>query len=152
MKKLSFILCLLLLVPLGCSRSERTQLPAPAALFDEISTAAQLPAMTDVAADFLETDTGIDPAACDGAVYFLLELGTAPDEIIIVRAKTEADAADIMTRLENRLAYKEESAQVYLTEYLPMIQNGVVRRDGLTVSLIVSDQMEAILKVYDNYQ
>lgn len=46
--------------------------------------------------------------------------------------------------------YKQESGQLYLTEYQPVLQAGIVRRDGLTVSLIVSDQLEDIMRVYDS--
>ena len=37
---------------------------------------------------------------------------------------------------------KEKAAQVYLTEYMPIIQQGTVRKDGLTISLIVADKAE----------
>ena len=47
------------------------------------------------------------------------------------------------------LDYKQECGRLYLTEYQPMLRAGVIRRDGLTVSLIVSGQVEEILRVYD---
>lgn len=73
----------------------------------------------------------------------------APDEIIIVQRKDNETAENAQELLEKRLEYKQESGQLYLTEYQPILQAGIVQRDGLTGSLIVSGQVEEILLVYD---
>ena len=126
-------------------------LPTPSEMFTAIQAAVELPEMVDVADELMEENTGIALSDCDSAVYCILEVGLAPDEIVIVRAKDNAAAAVIQEKLEKRLEYKEKSAENYLTEYLPIIKNGVVRRDGLTVSLIVSEQSAQIIEVYDNW-
>ena len=97
----------------------------------------------------LEALTGIGPDSYDGAVCYRLCEGTAPDEIIIVQGKDNETAEKAQELLEKRLEYKQESGQLYLTEYQPMLQSGIVRRDGQTISLIVSRQVEEILLVYD---
>ena len=151
MKRVLIFLVSLILLLSACA-PQAAQLPAPDELFQQLCQAAELPPMMDVAADFLLDDTGIDPADCDGAVYYLQEMGTSPDEIIIVRLKDDAAAADALQRLQDRLTAKEEAAHVYLTEYLPVIEKGFVRRDGLTVSLVVSEHSDALAAVFDSFQ
>lgn len=131
----------------GCAAPAR-ELPPPAQLFAAIQTQVELPEMVDTAGTDLEALTGIGPDRCDGAVCLRLREGTAPDEIIIVRGQDEEAAGEIQERLEKRLEYKRESGKLYLTQYQPMLQAGVVRRDGLTVSLIVSERAEEIERVY----
>ncbi|MDR1069392.1 MAG: hypothetical protein LBL37_01200 [Gracilibacteraceae bacterium] len=48
------------------------------------------------------------------------------------------------------MAYKQKSAEEYLTENLPAISKGVVRRDGLTVALLVAEEIEAAQTAYAN--
>ena len=60
-------------------------------------------------------------------------------------------AQKIQQKLENRLDYKRQSTEQYFTEYQPMVQAGVVRLDGLVVSLIVSDQVDEIIDVFIQY-
>lgn len=136
----------LLLLP-GCG--EEKELPPPAELLAAIQEEVALPAMIDVAATDLEALTGIGPDAYDSAVCYLPAEGIAPEELIIVLARDDQAAEEVQRLLEARLDYKLRSVQVYLTEYQPMVQAGVVRRDGLTVSLIVSQQVEDIVQVYD---
>lgn len=138
---------LALLLP-GCGAKAR-ELPSPAQLLAAVQAGAELPEMVDTAETELEALTGIGPDRYDGAVCCRLSEGTAPDEFIIVRGRDEKAAGEIQKLLEKRLEYKRESGKLYLTEYQPMLQAGVVRRDGLTVSLIVSEQVDAVMRVYD---
>ena len=140
------------LFPLCACSAPAAELPAPEELFAAIINTVELPEMTDVADDYLESVLGLFPEDCDGAVYYLLAEGIAPDEIVIIRAKDVSSAKDIQKKLEDRLDYKEQAAQLYLTEYTPVIQAGIVRRDGLTLSLIVSEQVEQIVQVYEQYK
>ena len=143
---------LLLVALLSSCSAKEVNLPPPSEMFIAIGSAVGLPEMVDVVDELMEENTGIEPSDYDNAVYLILEVGLAPDEIVIVRAKDNAAAAAIQEKLEKRLAYKEKSAENYLTEYLPMIKNGVVRRDGLTISLIVSEHSAQIVEIYDNWK
>ena len=149
MRKRLWVLLVLALLLSGCGSREK-ELPAPAELFATIQADVDLPEMIDTAETDLEALTGIGPDSYDSAVCYRLCEGTAPDEIIIVRSWDEETAGSIQELLEKRLDYKQESGQLYLTEYQPILQAGIVRRDGLTVSLIVSDQVEDIMRVYDS--
>lgn len=142
---------LFILVLCACSPKE-TELPLPGELFDQISASAQLPEMIDTAADMLQANTGIAPEDYTEAVYYIPAEGMAADEIIIIRARDSAGVSAIEEKLKSWLTYREESAQVYLTEYMPLIKSGIIRSDGLTVSLIVSEQVEAILEVYNSFK
>lgn len=153
MKKIKVFVVALVMLLTACG-AEKSVLssPEPAALFSQIEQTGSVSGMVDVAATFLEDELGITAEEYESAVYYLVEAGLAPDEIVIVKAKDEAAAVQIREKLEDRLAYKEESAQLYLTEFMPVIQNGVVRQDGLTVSLLVSEQVEQIEEVYRQYE
>lgn len=135
----------------GC-RSETQELPPPAELFSAIQAKVELPKMVDTAETDLEALTGIESDTYDCAVCYRLYEGTAPDEIIIVHARDNEMSREIQLLLEKRLGYKRESGKLYLTEYQPMLQAGIVRREGLTVSLIVSGQIEEILQLYDDLE
>lgn len=148
MRRYLIVLGVLALLLSGC-RTQAGELPPPAELFAAIQADVDLPELVDTAETDLEALTGVGPEAYDSAVCYRLREGTAPDELIIVRAASAEDADQIQELLEQRLDYKREAGTLYLTEYQPMLQAGVVRRDGLTVSLIVSGQVEEILRVYD---
>lgn len=143
------IAILLILLLSACGAAE---LPEPQALLDEIRERVALPEFTLLPGDYLEDYTGIAQDDYESAVYCLRSEGLSPDEIAILRAKDSAAAAEIEAKLRARLERKETEAQGYLTEFLPVIREGVVRRDGLTVSLIVSDKVAEIEAVYDRYR
>lgn len=140
------LVALALLLP-GCGA--QTQAPPPAALFAALQAEVALPEMVNTVETELEALTGIRRDSYDSAVCYRLCAGTAPDEIIIVRSRDETAAGEIQARLERRLEYKRESGALYLTEHQAVLQAGEVRRDGLTVSLIVSSQADQIWRVYD---
>ena len=141
-----------IIVGLSACSPRQAELPEPDQLFEAIRQAVQLPEMVDVAADMLEANTGIASGKYVGAAYYIPMDSIAPEEIILIRAVDDAAAFDIQEKLESYLDYRIESARVYLTEHMPVLQAGVVRRDGLTVSLIVSEQVSEIASVYDSWQ
>ena len=150
MRRLTAFATALLLLLAACE-TQKNELPQPAELFEEIQAEAGLAGMVDVAADLLEANTGIAPEDYTAAVYDIPEVSTAPDEIVILRAADRAAAERIREKLESYRDYRIEAAQTYLTEHMPVLQKAVVRTDGLTVSLIISERVEDIVKVYDNY-
>ena len=152
MKILKLLTVCLVLAGLTACSAGKAELPEPSELYEEIQASVELPAMSDVAEYMLEANTGITPEEYDSAVYYIPDEGMAPDQIIIVRAKDEAGAAGVEEKLKSWLTYQEEGSRMYLTEYMPLFQAGEVRRDGLTVSLIVSAQVDEIVKVSQTYQ
>ena len=141
---------LLIAAGLSACSARQAELPEPGPLFEMIRQSVHLPEMVDVAADMLEDNTGITAAEYVSAAYYIPADSIVPEEIILIRAVDAAAALAIQEKLESYLAYRVESARVYLTEYMPVLQAGVVRRDGLTVSLIVSEQVSGIISVYES--
>jgi hypothetical protein len=133
----------------GCSR-KAAELPEPGVLYSAVETAAGLSEMIELSSDELLDLTGIADDQYSVVAAYQTGLGMLPDEVIIVRAADADNAADIEAKLKNRLAYKKKSAEVYLTENLPIIEAGVVRRDGLTVALIVAEDIDSAIKTYEN--
>ena len=151
MKKYLPILLLLTMILSGC-RLETQELPPPTELFAAIQAKVELPKMVNTAETDLEALIGIESDTYDSAVCYRLYEGTAPDEIIIVHARDNEMSREIQLLLEKRLGYKRESGELYLTEYQPMLRDGVVRLDGLTVSLIVSERADEIVQIYNALQ
>lgn len=148
-KKLRRIFAAFLIVAgLSACSAQQSELPEPNQLFETIRQTVRLPEMVDVTDDMLEADTGISADEYTAAVYYIPMDSIVPEEIILIRAVDDAAALDVQKKLESYLDYWIESARVYLTEYMPVLQAGVVRRDGLTVSLIVSQQVSEIVSVY----
>lgn len=144
-----FAIGLLLAAILTACANQKAALPSPAQLFEELENSVSLPKMSEVSAYMLEENTGISSEDYEEAVYYILEAGMAPDQIIIVLANDETSAAAVEEKLQSWLDYQIKASQNYLTEYMPLLQAGVVRRDGLTVSLIVSPDVEEILSFYN---
>lgn len=149
MKKL-FVLLVLILVFTSCT-SYKPSLPSPTDLFEEISEDAGITYMYDMTDEMLEDVIGISPEIYSDAIYMTPGTGISPEEVIIVIGNTDDDADFIEEKLNKRLAYIEKSAENYLIEEMPMIEKAVIRRDGLTVSLIVSPNVDAISEVYNKY-
>ena len=147
-KQILVLLALALLLLPGCGEKE-AESPEPAKLYAAICEHADLPEdMADMTGELLEDATGISPEMYESAVYCLVETGLTPDEIAIVKADDEESAGEIQNLLEKRLAYKRKAAENYLTEFMPVLKAGTVRRDGLTVSLLVTEDMEGVLSAF----
>ncbi|MDR1589147.1 MAG: DUF4358 domain-containing protein [Oscillospiraceae bacterium] len=149
MKKIIIAAALMILLT-SCAAKDAS-LPDPADLYAAIESAVELPEMIDVTGEYLEPTIGVEAIEYDSAVYYIPPVGVTPDEIVIVKAKDTAAAKIIQEKFETRLAYKAKSAENYLTEYLPIINDGVIRRDGLIVSLIVTDKAAQIVEIFNNY-
>lgn len=149
MKKL-FVLLLLVFILVSCT-VDKSELPSPTELFSEISEDAGITYMYDMTDEMLEDVVGIAPDVYSDAVYMTPGTGISPEEVIIVKGNTEADADLIEEKLNKRLTYIKKSVENYLIEEMPMIEKAVIRRDGLTVSLIVSPNVQGIIEIYDKY-
>ncbi len=151
MKKVqtALILLVLLLLPAcGTSQKETTSSPSPQDLYETIIQSVDLPEMADVTADYLEAKIGISEDLYEAAAYYIPMESSELHELIFVQAVDEAAAATVKEKLDTYLDYRESDAQNYQTELLPIIQAAEVRQDGLTVSLILSPQSDAILAAF----
>lgn len=145
------VIGLLLVLLLAACSGQKADLPPPSQLFAALQADLSLPEMSEVSAYMLEENTGISSEHYQEAVYYILEAGMSPDQIIIILAKDEPSAKAMEEQLQSWLDHQIKSSQTYLTEYMPLLQAGVIRRDGLTVSLIVSPFAEKIVSLYEKF-
>jgi hypothetical protein len=150
MKKLILLILTVSLICLASCSAEK-ELPAPSDLFSAIESEIGSLSMVDLADEMLEGDTGISPDQYSSAVYCLSMAGNSPEEIIIVAAIDAENAKDIEAKLNARFENKAEAVKKYLTEHQTVVNSTVVRRDGLTVSLICSEQVDKIVEIYGKY-
>jgi hypothetical protein len=148
-RKSVIVAVLITVMMVGCSKTA-LELPEPSVLYSAVESAAALSEMIELSSDELLDLTGIADDQYSAVAAYQTGLGMLPDEIVVLRAVDATNAADIETKLKDRLAYKKKSAEAYLTENLPTINAGVVRRDGLTVALIVTEDIASALKAYEN--
>lgn len=144
MKRLLLIFMLVFIVSCGEIES-----PDPHKLYDEISQNVSLGEMYDMTDEMLEDTIGITSDLYDSAVYMTPGTGISPEELIIVKAADTNSAERVEELLQNRLAYIKKCAENYLIEEMPIIEKAVIRRDGLTVSLIVSSMSAEIVEIYN---
>lgn len=145
------IICLGLLICLissGCSK-KASELPEPDVIYSAIMAAAELHEMIELTSEELQNVIGIDPTDYTSFAAYQAGWGMSPDEIIIVRALDESRADEIEEKLNARVEYKKKSFEVYLVENQPIVNSAVVRRDGVTVAMLITENIEAAIIAYD---
>ncbi len=76
-------------------------------------------------------------------------VGTSADEIVIIEAIDASTAAKILEGAEARLEDKLRQAEGYLPEEYAIIEQGVVRKDGNYVALIVTADVDTVIAAYE---
>ncbi len=140
---MSLALCLLLS---GCAPQAKQ--PKAADVYAAIQAANLLPDMVAVPEGSLLDFYGIDSAWYQDAVFMLAADSLRADEVIILRAKETAAAAQIEKMLGERMAAKAEEALGYSPEQHAIILRGKLIREGLNLALLVSPQIEQLQAVY----
>lgn len=74
--------------------------------------------------------------------------GVNQEEIVLVKATDDANAASVKEKLDNRFNSKLNQNKNYNAEQAKMIEGCKVEQNGLYVSMIVSDNAEQITKIY----
>jgi len=148
MKRILSIVIIAAFIMTGCAKTA-AEIPSPAEVYTLISEEVELPEMVLLPQDLLSDYYGIEPEQYNEALSYTSRSTDIPDEIVIIKAASENDAKVILERLNTRLAFKEKSAANYFAETLVSIKNGIVRQDGLTVSLLVSGDIDKITAIYD---
>ena len=74
--------------------------------------------------------------------------GVNQEEIVLVKAADDTNAAAIKEKLDNRFNSKLNQNKNYNAEQAKMIEGCKVEQNGLYVSMIVSDNAEQITKIY----
>ena len=147
-KTIAFFAGLLLLFASCAAKAPPADISDPSALYEAIAGAAGISDMLALSEEELLYMIGVEPDQYTAYAAYTASSGTSPEEILIFRASDEASKEQILETLQNRLRYKQDSAAQYLTENQGILRDGVVRADGLTVSLIVTENIAAALSVY----
>jgi len=142
------VILLLLCLTAGCASDTDAALPAPGELYASISELPDFPEMLELTDEEILYMIGIEPHQYTEAAAYTALSGTSPEEILIFLAADEENADLIEQALRDRLQYKRDSARLYLSENQPLLDAGTVRRDNLTVSLLVIRNADEVLKLY----
>ena len=148
MKKFVLIMAVMLLLGACAAKTPAADVSDPSEVYSAMTEVTDLSEMFPMTADDLLFMIGIEPEWYTASASYMSGEGTSPEEVIILRAADQSAADDIMEMLQSRLQYKQDSAAQYLTENQPILEKGIVRMDGLTVSLIVLADIESALSVY----
>jgi len=148
MKVRLVLLAAALLLSACTAKHPAADLSDPAALYSAMTEVTELGDMFALTDEDLLYMIGVDPQWYTSCAAYMASEGTSPEEILIFRAADAASAERILETLENRLQYKRACAAQYLVENQSLLRDGVVRADGLTVSLIVTEDIEAVHSVY----
>lgn len=102
--------------------------------FDDVST--------------LERFYGITEDQVDEFAGGVNNSGVKMEEIVLVKAKDSAAASDIAEKLNNRLSSKLNETKNYNPEQYAIVEKSSVDTDNLYVSLIISENVEGMKKLY----
>ncbi len=130
----------------GCAKN--TDTPPPETLYDAVAGAAGLTEMVRYTPEELAGLTGIEPDEYSAIAAYVTSQGMGADEIIIVLATDNESAGRIEELLSNRLEYLRDSAVNYQPERLPIFDSAQIRRDGLTVAMLITENIDAAVDAY----
>ena len=71
------------------------------------------------------------------------------DEVVLIEARDQSAADRAYQLLEERLRVKANEARNYSPEQYAIIQQGILKREGLNLLLLVSPQADALYAVYN---
>lgn len=150
MKKQIFIIVLAATMLISCAGAPESELPQPAEIYDRIFESINLPEMIDLPSELFSDYYGIEPEQFESAIAYRSVNGLLPDEIIIIKAVNKSESDKVYKQLKEWLEYKEKSAENYLFETISTIRDGVIRQDGLTVSMIVCEDIDEVVEIYES--
>lgn len=96
----------------------------------------------------MERYYGITEEMAEEFVGCISASGVNQEEIVLVKAPDEVKANAVKACLENRYQAKLNQTKNYEPEQAAMIENCSVEQDGLYVSMILSENADAITKIY----
>ncbi|MDR1299984.1 MAG: DUF4358 domain-containing protein [Oscillospiraceae bacterium] len=147
--KLAVLTALLLALP-SCAK-DAIDLPAPQSVYAEIASSVDMPEMVEMTADEMADYLGLEASDYSDFAYYTCLIATQPDEVAVIAAVDGGAAGRVKQKLQDRLDYKEKSAENYLPENIPIIKKAIIRQDGLTASMLVSADAEDMAAVYSSF-
>lgn len=104
--------------------------------------------MDDMSAKRLERLTGLSDAEMADFAGMICTNGVSQDQMIFIKAKTEADVATIVEKLKAHHESQYSVTKNYNPEQAVLFENSDVETDGLYVSLVISPDADKINEIY----
>lgn len=147
-KLLILILTLMLSVTMfGCGKAKEVNLTET---YAQMTAGIDIPEMTTVSTeDALMSYYGINSADVKQCVAYICSTGIDADEIVLIEAVDENAADRIKISLDNRYSSQLARYKDYLPDQAAVIEACEVTQKGNYVSMIISPDAEAMVKIYD---
>lgn len=105
----------------------------PSEKAQELLAAVKFPEMVSKDMEFAEVTYGITSDMVSEHVLYICGSAAMPDEFGIFTAKSADAAAEIKTKLENRIAYQKETYTTYTPDEVYKLDDSFVEVNGNTV-------------------
>ena len=121
-------------------------------IFNEVKAEVKFPEMIEyTSADQLDRRYGITEDMIDDYAGGIEAASVTTNEIVLVKAKDDAAADDIETKLQNRLDVLLKQSRNYLPEQAAVIEKCKVDRNDRLIALIISPDAEKITESYHKH-
>lgn len=104
----------------------------------------------DYTAKRIQRTFGITEEQMDDFAGMFCNDGVTQDQVIYIKAKTDADVKDIQDKLQANLDSIYNVIKNYTPEQVAMIEKATVDTDGLYVSLVISNSADDIKKIFSD--
>lgn len=142
---------LLLLVAAACGGEQKTaDLDVKAVMADMLKQYPIQDGMELSESDLLNF-YGIQSEQVEAFAADLAADGITANEIVLIKAKDEDSAAEVETKLQNRLDARRNELNGYMPDQYEIVEKSEVKRDGVYVRLIISPQQDALVDIYNSY-
>ena len=150
MKKIVVILLTIAMcaVLCACAESKKNDAKSLSDIWTEIKTQVTLTEMNELNEKNLDRNYGITEDMAEEFAGGINSSGTNQEEIILIKATSEENAAKIKGLLDTRYTSKLSQNKNYNAEQAKMIERCKVEKNGLYVSMIVSENADKITSIF----
>jgi len=118
------------------------------AVYDSIAQQLELPQMMELSEKRMSNYYGIEASECPQAVVMLSEAGLSVDEIWLIEASGDEEAARIEEVALSHITQLCAETEKYSPELYAVCKNGQVIRQGANVALFISPDAEAMASIF----
>ncbi len=107
-----------------------------------------LPEMTQLSQKKMNDLYGVSEQLYQEALVYVSSDGLLADEVWLIRANDEASLNTLKAKAESRMQAKDAESEVYSPEQNSIVRFGRVITDGLYLALLVSPEVDALVKAF----
>lgn len=150
MKKLAVILLTVAVcaVLCACTGDKKSDAKSLSDIWTDIKTQVTLTEMNELNERNLDRNYGITADMAEEFAGGINSSGTNQEEVVLVKATSEDNAAKIKELLDTRYASKLSQNKNYNAEQAKIIEKCKVEQNGLYVSMIVSENADKITSIF----